>query len=492
MSQWIGAMILVAGFVFLFQLLGLVKKSQDVVRLSRQSLDIIRSPRLSDEEKESQLQQNSQKLFGLFFLLAGGGAIAILLPLAVLYFCDRLGWLSLTSIIDTTLSPAFLILSSIIIIVVVSIRPRKSSRTNEQDSSYSKLDRILHHVAFKTYTAQVAVADVEDAMFAKELARCAIERPVFITALPRAGTTLLLECCAHLPEFAAHCYRDMPFVLIPCLWHRFSQNFQQTVPSQERAHGDGMEINPDSYEALEEVVWKTFWQRHYQKERIIPWDIAENGEFNQFFRSHIQKIILLRRPISTYHARYVSKNNANIARIPLLKRLFPDSIIIVPFREPLQHASSLLQQHLNFLHIHQTDAFASEYMKAIGHYDFGQNLRPIDFDGWFDQRQWKDTQSLAFWLEYWIASYQYLLKENTPLLHFFDYDSLCENPENGLQNLAAVVESSDTQALMASATRIGHPRPKEINTDTLHPSLLNNANLIYTQLKEISRTYLNH
>ncbi len=32
--------------------------------------------------------------------------------------------------------------------------------------------------------------------------------------------------------------------------------------------------------------------------------------------------------------------------------------------------------------MHARDPFARRYMEAIGHYDFGANLRPIDFDGW--------------------------------------------------------------------------------------------------------------
>ena len=487
MSQWIGALIMVAGFVSLFQILGLVKKSRDVVRVANQSLNIIRSPRLSDEEKEVQLQKNSQKLFGSFFILSFGGAIAVFVPLGVLYLGARLGWLSLSSTLETTFSPGFLIVSTILVIVAFGIKPSKRLVSNtSQTSSYSQLDRTLHHVAFKTYIAQVALADVEDKMFSQQLATCTTKRPVFITALPRAGTTLLLECCASLPEFAAHCYRDMPFVLIPCLWNRFSQNFQQTIELQERAHGDGMKINPDSYEALEEVLWKTFWPRHYQKDRIVPWDMEDNEEFNEFFHSHMRKIILLRRKSLARSARYVSKNNANIARARILYKLFPDSVIIIPFRHPLQHASSLLEQHLNFLHLHEADSFACEYMKAIGHYDFGQNLCPIDFGGWLDKRESRDTKSLDFWLEYWVVSYKYLLTENACVLNFFDYEALCEDPERGFKSLAEVLESSDPDALVSSMSRIRHPRPREIDTGSFSTSLLRDANLVYAQLKEIS------
>ena len=483
MSQWVGAIILVIGFIVLLQLLGITKKSHHVVRIALHSMKIIGSSRLNDEQKESKLRKNSQRLFGLFFILALGGAIALLIPLAVLWLGDFLGLVSLDAVLTTTVSPAFLIISTISAIAILYLKPNhQSKQSNTQTSSYSPLDRTLHQIAFNTYNAQVSLANLEDRLFERQLANCQNDRPVFITALPRAGTTLLLECLANSPEFAAHCYRDMPFVMIPCLWNRFSQTFQRQVASTERAHGDGMHISPDSHEALEEVVWKTFWSRHYHRDRLIPWDYEENEQFNQFFAAHLQKIIFLRRPDSDGLTRYVSKNNANIARTKILNRLYPNSTIIVPFRNPLHHASSLLQQHLNFLKIHQSDPFAAEYMQAIGHYDFGQNLRPIDFTSWYDQRAAQDAKSLAFWLEYWLATYQYLLQENVGQINFFNYDRLCENPQSGLNCLAEIVKSNDPDSLISFAEQIRFPRNKEINTNDLSDSLLKKVNLVFAQL----------
>lgn len=351
---------------------------------------------------------------------------------------------------------------------------------------YSVLDRVLHRLAFKTYAAQISFADIEDKVYAKQLALCKIDRPVFITALPRAGTTLLLECCASLQEFASHCYRDMPFVLIPCLWNRFSATFRQTDESLERAHGDGILINFDSPEALEEVLWKTFWRRHYRNDRIITWQGEDNIEFEEFFRNHMRKIIFLRRGKDEPAARYVSKNNLNIARTAMLHRLFPDTVIIVPFRQPLQHATSLLKQHRNFLRIHKEDSFASEYMRAIGHYDFGENLCPIDFAGWFDERKSKYSDSLAFWLEYWIASYKYLLTENAGFLHFLSYEEFCDNPEHGLQLFADVIESRNPDALLSQASGIRRVKLWEVDITTIPTSLIQEADHIYARLRELS------
>ena len=40
--------------------------------------------------------------------------------------------------------------------------------------------------------------------------------------------------------------------------------------------------------------------------------------------------------------RYLSKNNNNILRLPALARAFPQALILIPFRDPLTHAASLL------------------------------------------------------------------------------------------------------------------------------------------------------
>lgn len=501
MTHWIGAALFVVSFLILVQCFKLVEKSRETTIIAGRSLEVIRSSKLSEEEKESLLQKNSKNLFGLFFILAFGGIASVLLPLGLLWLCEQLGWLSLELVFDTLLSPVFLIISSILAVIVFFLKPRQivgqTQTTHQQPNSgktfrqvqasnFSKLDRALYYLAFNTSTAQIALADLEDSIFSKDLSLCRIQKPVFITALPRAGTTLLLECFADSQEFATHCYRDMPFVLIPALWQRFSKSFQTNMEAQERAHGDGMQVTLDSPEALEEVVWQTFWKRHYHKDRIIPWDYETEPEFEEFFRSHMRKIIMLRRQPDTQEVRYISKNNLNIARTKILKRLFPDSTIIIPFRDPFNHTASLLKQHLNFLQIHQEDHFASDYMRAIGHYDFGENLRPVDFDSWFDQWEAKEANSMAFWLEYWVASYKYLLAQENDFHYFLNYDAFCEHPEQGLKILVNIVNSHHPDALMASASRIHSPRPKEIDTREVSPSLLKEVNLIYAELKKTS------
>ena len=295
-----------------------------------------------------------------------------------------------------SLSPAFLIASSVVVIATLLWGGRPAAPDAE---SYSGVDRALHRVAFATYEVQADLADIEDRLFASHLGSITNQRPVFITSLPRAGTTLLLECCAALDEFASHTYRDMPFVMIPCLWSSFSGAFRREGRLKPRAHGDGMQIDFDSPEALEEVLWLKFWAKQYQADRILPWPARPRVEFTTFFARHMRKIAWVRRGVRAEGVRYISKNNLNIARIPLVRQMFPDATIVVPVRAPLDHCSSLLQQHRQFSELHAHDAFASRYMRAIGHFDFGEHLRPVDFDRWYNGRAQKDALAMSFWLE---------------------------------------------------------------------------------------------
>lgn len=481
MIAWLGAGFLVAGFMALMTVFRLADRNRDVMAVASRSLSVIGNSALTDDEKEQALRRHAKQLFALLLLVTLGGLGALLLPIGVLWALDRLGWLSLDSILQTALSPLFILVSCAVILAALRWAP---ARPTAAGPGYSPGDQLIHHLAFSTGGVQKAVASLEDRLLARRLAACDTSRPVFITALPRAGTTLLLECCARVPELASHSYRDMPFLLSPLAWSAFSRVFRKRGEAHERAHGDGMLIDFDSPEALEEVVWKAFWRRHYAGDRVIPWtDPAPDDRFERFLRSHMAKVILLRRGRRAREARYVSKNNLNIARLRLLHALFPDSVIVVPFRDPMQHALSLLRQHRNFLKIHAEDPFAAEYMREIGHYDFGENLCPVDFDGWFDRRDATDPLGLAFWLEYWLVAYTHISGQHADIVQFVDYDGLCEQPGERLRELGEAIGLRTPESLFAAAPEIAPQARRTAEETDVPSSLLARVDALYAELR---------
>ena len=323
--------------------------------------------------------------------------------------------------------------------------------------AYSWLDRTLHRLAFAGLGLQKALADLEDRMLAGQFQDVAAERPVFITSLPRAGTTLLLEVLSVLPDFASHTYRNMPFVLCPILWDRLSQAFRKDAKLRERAHGDGMMVGYDSSEAFEEVIWTAFWPEKYRSGRIEPWSATDrDDDFERFFRNHIRKIVALRpapNGAGRHRRRYVSKNNANIARLELLQALFPDCRIVVPIRHPQSQIRSLRRQHESFTAMHAQDRFSLRYMEWLGHFEFGAALRPIDFRGWMADGVALDPSDEPFWLTYWAEAYQAVLAAAGPGVYFFDYDRACARPEPMMAALAEVLDVRDPSELLAQAAR---------------------------------------
>lgn len=478
MLELIASVFFVAAFAVMADRLGLPEKSGNVIAVTRHSLSVVLDSELREHEKEAELRKAARQLFRLSGSIALSGLLSLLPPLGVLWVCDRLGLVSLSAVHQTILSPMFLICGGVLSLLFLGWR-RSSS---QGDRRYTMIEKALHHTAFKTYPVQTAIADFENRLFSVHLESIKIDRPVFVTALPRAGTTILLESLVSTGDFASHCYRDMPFVLVPCLWNSFSSLFQKGGHVQERAHGDGILIDFDSPEALEEVVWKTYWGQHYLSDRIIPWGGQSDEDFEDFFRTHMTKVIFLRRTSGRSNKRYLSKNNLNIARTSLLLDLFPDSRVLVPFRQPVQHAASLLNQHLNFLALHREDPFSAKYMEAIGHYDFGMNLRPVDFGNWFDDRECTDTKSLAFWLDYWVAAYSYLLARPAGSLSFVSFDALCEDPKNGLVALADAIDTSP-ETMLVAGSRLRPPKPRNVDAGTIPPRLVERSNDIYIQLR---------
>lgn len=119
MMTYVGVVILVAGFVVLIRIFGLVEKSSEVFHISKLALSDMQNPDFDDDAKEVALQQHAKRLFSLFFLLTIGGAAALALPAGLLFLLEKMGLLSLSNVMAVTLSWEFLLVSSVLIIAII-------------------------------------------------------------------------------------------------------------------------------------------------------------------------------------------------------------------------------------------------------------------------------------------------------------------------------------------------------------------------------------
>lgn len=359
---------------------------------------------------------------------------------------------------------------------------------------YAVLDRMLHRAAFSVLELQKSVADVESRLYGRRIRDGAVGRPVFVAGLPRAGTTLLLNALFAVGVFAAHTYRDMPFLLTPLLWNSFSRRFRRPSTPVARVHGDGMTVGFDSPEAFEEVLWRAFWPEKYASGEIGLWtavDARRHGDFRTFFRAHVAKLVAIRRRAPGIlqdgaPLRYLSKNNANIARFSTIRELFPDAVFLVPFRAPADQVGSLLRQHLHFCRIHAAQPFARRYMRDLGHFEFGANLRPIRFPSGdvtgCDAREHAGTA--RYWLEYWCAAYAHVLSSAPADAVLVSYDRLCAEPTPQLERIAARVGlgEGESSVLAAAGPRIRAPSCRADVCEEVEPQLLATAAELHQQL----------
>jgi len=347
--------------------------------------------------------------------------------------------------------------------------------------SYSALDRLIHRLAFAAPAVQLTAADIEKAIFRETYSSVKVERPIFVTSLPRAGTTLLLELLCRFPGVATHTYRDMPFVMAPVFWSKVFGSFRKKAEQRERAHGDGFMVGYDSPEAFEEIIWRTFWPQKYV-ETIALWGATDlDNDARKFFVDHMRKIIALRCIDRLQHGRYVSKNNANVARLELLNVMFPEARIVVPVRDPVEHAISLWRQHRNFLEMHAAEPFARRYMEDIGHYEFGELHRPIAFPRSAELLPGRVPREPDYWLAYWIAGFEYIAERRDRLV-IVSYEALCMEGLPALTELSRVLGLAGRGALEQGAALL-HPPPAprggEVDFDA---TLVERARTIHAEL----------
>jgi len=358
------------------------------------------------------------------------------------------------------------------------------------DERYGWAARLLHRVAFQGGLAQRTLADVEEALYADALDAISVTDPVFISSLPRAGTTILLRLLWKTGRFATHTYRDMPFVLCPMIWRRFSSQFAADHTTHERAHGDGIEISRDSPESFEEMIWKHFWPDHYGENQIRPWQSGDqNPEFDAFFETHMQKVLALHWAERTNgkdapSLRYVSKNNLNISRLGARPPSLRSGTLLIPFRTPVQQAASMHKQHQRFLELHAEDSFVREYMEAIGHHEFGKGLKPVNFNNWLDDAS-ATPDTLAFWLRYWTAAYRFIAEQTDETDVLVSYARLTNDPEAALTDLAETL-GMESAPLTDQANDLRPPRTHEADTDDVPVSLLQKAETLYKRLQQRS------
>ncbi|WP_299506621.1 sulfotransferase [uncultured Roseobacter sp.] len=474
MTTFLVSLVAVFGFAAGIYGTGIVGAAQRAIAQANAGLSAMLDSGLSDDEKEAAVRKAG------IALIVGSGAIAWRLVACLaaaalpIYLAEFAGLSPAETVFDLMLRLDYIIGVSVALIVLVWLFKRKDP--DKPQTGYGSGDRFLHMLAFSGPGIQKFAIRLEDMFLGRKIKGVADQPPVLVTSLARGGTTAVLNALHDLPGMVTHTYRDMPFATAPLLWSRLSAPLKREVARQKRAHGDGLSIDLDSPEAFDEIFWMLYWPGKYKSDRIPLWTPEDaKAEAAGVFRRMFRKMAVLR---GGGRGRYLSKNNANIARLQLLPEMFPDCGIVVLLRNPAAHAASLLRQHENFLTLQAEDDFVRRYMRDIGHLEFGQLHRPIGFDG-FDPGAY-DPRTPDYWLAYWIAAFVQV-QAHIAQCHILAQDDLRQTPDATMQALCKGLGIETGEIDFASYFR---DTPDVTDRDVFDPALLAQADQLYATLAQ--------
>ena len=263
--------------------------------------------------------------------------------------------------------------------------------------NYNSIQKLLHDIVLNNKFINKSLFELEKIIYLKQI-KLEDKPHIFITGLPRSGTTSLLNFIYSSNEFASLTYKNMPFILSPNL---FKTLYKKNILKKERLHADGISFDINSPEAFDEVFFNN-----------------KNDYIKNELSNYINLILS-----SEKKERYLSKNNLNFNRIDLINSILSKCIFLIPIREPLQHAYSLLNQHKHFIKLQKKDDFIRRYMNYLGHNEFGLNHKP-----WNLPLNFNELDNINYWLEQWCLFYDGVFEKykNHTNCFFIIYEKLID------------------------------------------------------------------
>ena len=352
-----------------------------------------------------------------------------------------------------------------------SIVPFFLASFKKQTEDYSPMSKLLHRLLLNNYNVSRMLFKMEKKRVVKseELAN---KEFVIVTGLARCGTTGLTTKLFEAGIFHSLSYANLPFLLSPNLWKKFYK--PGGAPQKERAHGDKVMFGLDTVEALEEFFYKAFLKDSFINETTLTKHEITEDTYHEYLA--YQKMV--QKAQGDGAATYLAKNNNFLLRYESMRKLNDSFYAFVLFRDPLNHAHSLMKQHQRFTQQQQEDSFVLEYMNWLGHHEFGLNHKVFQFG---DEKPdfGFGMDDINYWLEVWINYYTQLLNlpehDRTVII---DYDDFLNSPQ---QLLLAISNRTGMNCGNVKTDPFENTNQYKGGFDT---QLLSKAESIYSQLRE--------
>ncbi len=254
-----------------------------------------------------------------------------------------------------------------------------------------------------------------------------IKKCIFVTGMPRSGTTILTHIISNFNDVGSFKYSDLPFFKIPFFWSKINWVYYLKNKTTERIHGDGLKINLNSPDAFEELIWSENLP-NYSNECFSKFlDLSyENKKLEIELTRSINKILLTRKKNI-----YLSKGNYNLFRIKYINKIIKNSFFLICIRNPYDVIKSSIRVHNKFLQIDKNDKKFTDEMSELCHFEFGRNRKNPFKDNLY-------TDEIKYYENQWIKMHKLILDEYTNLNNVFlvNFDKLMLSPEKSISIIA--------------------------------------------------------
>ena len=312
----------------------------------------------------------------------------------------------------------------------------------------------LMKILNKTKLTTIHLGNLESKFMRRKIRKTKIEKPIYVVGLARAGTTVTVEMISEHPDVAVHRHMHLIDPFMPQILHNIAKLlpfiFKKKV---ERVHRDGLAVNRDSPEAVEEMLWMRFFEGlHDDHNSFIKGKATSNPKFEKFYTESLKKLM-----ISQKASRYVTKNNYNMTRMEYLLKLFPDVKFVLVVRHPVNHIASYIKQEKIFLDMEVTNKKIRDWITIVGHEEFGTDKIFINLDSQekIDKIRELISKKETFvrgYAFYWNVIYAYvldLLKQNKQLAKqtlIIKFEDLTDKSVETIDKIIKHLELDDEKA----------------------------------------------
>jgi len=348
---------------------------------------------------------------------------------------------------------------------------------------YSFLDKLLFKIFLDNNIFQEVLFDVDKFFFYRKKKNV---KSLFITGLPRSGTTILLNELYKTRKFSSLTFQDLPFLLSPNIFNFLKKYFKifllinfwekfirkNKKKKYKRVHDDGILVSDEMPEAFDEIFWRVFKDRKYINKNNISIHNINKFELDEYHK-YINTI--------TYRENknfYITKNNINVLRLNNFRNL-KNIFLIITFRNPFFHSYSLLKTHKIISSKQKKNPFILSYMNYLVHHEFGLNLKTLNFKKSFVTK-YEDT-NINFWLSYWIYVYENILKnyKYSSNIKFLAYEKFNTD-------LIKILKNFDTNLSIKSKFQFKNKNlSKKIEKIKFEKKLVIKAKKIYSEISKL-------